>query len=139
MKNVIKAVGVSLVLLAGGASAGYEQPYAVDVDLTNLTAAGDQWSGRTDANDDVHIGCGVRYAGAGFGGPYHYGFCQAEDADGESIICTTFDSDMVEIMEGAADFSFLIFAWTENDEGDATCSYVGHSTQSFYLPEFKVK
>lgn len=139
MKHVSKVLAAMIVLCAGAAFAGYEQPYAVDVDLVNSTAAGDQWSGRTDGNDDVHIGCGVRYASAAYGGPFHYGFCQAEDADGEDIICTTFDSDMVEIMEGAADFSFLIFAWTEDEFGDATCSYVGHSTQSFYLPEFKVK
>ena len=71
----------------------------------------------------------------------------AEDADGERAFCNVFDDGtagdtaLLDQIDNFASFSFITFSWDEiaNPDGSTTniCNRVGHSTQSFYVPDFK--
>lgn len=132
-----------IVLLAMAVSslafAGQYLPQAVAVDPVNMTAQGDQWTARNDADGDVYIGCGVRYLDDGAGGVFAFGFCQAEDSDGDVAFCNSENAELLAAIGGISDFSFITFSWELNDAGDAVCNRIGHSTQSFYLPEFRTR
>jgi hypothetical protein len=119
-----------LALVSSVAVAGQAQPAAVEVDLVNMSAHGDMRTARNDKDKDVFIGCGVRTL-VGGAEPFYFGFCQAEDAEGERIVCSTLDPDLLFAMNATADNSFVTFSWNEVDE----CTRIGFSTQSFYLPK----
>ncbi|MFZ5616013.1 MAG: hypothetical protein ACOZAA_01645, partial [Pseudomonadota bacterium] len=76
-------LGVACALLATAAHAGLTQPAEVDVDPASNLALGDQVSARYSANVTEYIGCGVRKI-ASASGYFTFGFCQAEDAAGDS-------------------------------------------------------
>ncbi|NNL94384.1 MAG: hypothetical protein HKO64_02050 [Xanthomonadales bacterium] len=126
---------IPLSLTASLAVAGLTQPQVVDVDLTALFAQGDQWTARTASNDTEFIGCGVRKFDDGAGGATAFGFCQAEDADGERAFCNTANEDLLDAMEATSSFAYITFNWNEDGE----CTRIGNSTQSFYLPNLKTK
>ena len=130
-KGLIMAVGAALV--STSAFAGQTQPAIVDVDLDNFFASGDLITARTAKDDDVFIGCGARTFDDNAGGVFAFGFCQAEDADGDRALCTTTNTALVEAIRGLADSSFVTYSWTDDGTGNLTCSRIGHSTQSFYL------
>lgn len=119
-----------IALLAVSANAGLIQPAPVDVDLENSTASGDMVNARFSRNDTVFIGCGTRHVANGDGTVTSFGFCQAEDDQGETFTCFSFDEELVARMSNGDDYSFITFNWNENDE----CVRVGFSTQSFYMP-----
>jgi len=123
--TIIALTSISFVALAG-----YTQPATVEVDLDNAYAGGDTFTARNAQEDNVFIGCGVRNYDDGLGGIIKYGFCQAEDAEGDRILCSTFNPDLVEAMGAKSDYSFITFRWNEDFE----CVSAGSSTQSFYLP-----
>jgi len=112
------------------AHAGQSQPAEVAVDLTNLTASGDMLSARIDRDDDVFIGCGIRVFDDGAGGTFEFGFCQAEDNEGERAFCNTDSPGLLGAMKATSDYSFVTFSW----DADGICTRIGFSTQSFYLP-----
>ncbi|MBI1393536.1 MAG: hypothetical protein GC152_12410 [Alphaproteobacteria bacterium] len=118
------------------AQAGFVQPFPVDVDLTNNIASGDQVSARGDKDNDVFIGCGSRTISTG-GGTFRTGFCQAEDAAGERVICMTQDPDLLDEMRANSSYSFITFSFQPDGAGGFTCTRVGFSTQSFYLEKVK--
>ena len=89
MKKRSVILTITLTLLAGFAVAGLVQPAPVDVDLVNMFAQGDQHTARTSAGDTEFIGCGTRSFDDGMGNTFRFGFCQAEDADGDNITCFT--------------------------------------------------
>ncbi len=123
-----------LTLLAGAAYAGFVQSLPVVVDLDNQTAFGDQLGART-ANDDVSlIGCGTRNFDDGLGFSFRFGFCQATDTDGNNVICTTQNPNLIDEMRANSSYSFITFSWDDDGFGNLTCNRVGFSTQSFYLP-----
>lgn len=119
--------------------AGQYSPQVVDIDPVNLTAQGDQWTARNDADEDVYIGCGVRYFDDGTGGVLAFGFCQAEDSDGDTAFCNSDNPELLKAIGGISDFSFITFSWNIDGAGNGICSRIGHSTQSFYLPHLKTK
>ena len=125
----------ALTVLAGIASAGYIQPAAVFVDLDTMSAVGDQWTARTSKNDVEFIGCGVRV----FSDGYSWGFCQANNSEDVGVTCITDNVYLLEAIKGISDFSVIIFEWQDDGGGGAECTYIGFSTQSFYLPNFTTK
>jgi hypothetical protein len=131
MKRVLAAS--VLTLAAGVASAGWYRPAPVTIDFEARFASGDMNSARTSANPTEFIGCGVRH----YAGGTTYAFCQAgySEAEGDFVLCSSFDPVLVDAVKAIASFSYIQFSWDE----DFNCTQVGNSTQSFYLPEFKAK
>ena len=125
----------TLMLLTGFAYAGLVQPSPVDVDLVNMTAIGDQFTARTAADDISFIGCGTRNFDDGAGNSFRFGFCQAGDADGDSITCFTQNDSLLDEMRAQSDYSWITFSWQDDGSGGFECIRVGFSTQSFYLPK----
>jgi len=120
----------TLALVSSVAVAGLTESIEVEVDLVNWTASGDMRTARNDKDKEVFIGCGVRTLDLD-PEPFYFGFCQAEDAEGDTIICSTVSEGLLFAMNATADNSFVTFSWDENNE----CTRIGFSTQSFYLPK----
>ena len=83
--------------------------------------AGGTPAGGTSAADDDD----------GAGGAIAFGFCQAEDADGERAFCNTDNEDLLDAIEASADYGYVTFTW---DEKTGQCTRIGFSNQSFYVP-----
>jgi len=135
-KNYLWGIG-AMMAIAGSAFAGSVIPARVTVDLDARIAFGDQLTARTSANDVELIGCGVRYFDDGMGGAFSFGFCQAINADEETILCQTMSPSLLDAIKSLNSYSYITFTW--NELGD--CTQVGNSTQSFYLfdPDVKPK
>ena len=133
-RNMVLAA-IVLGLASGAALAGYVQPQPVLIDLVNRTAIGDMLSARNADNDLDLIGCGVRTFDIGGGSSLSLGFCSAGDTFGAQISCTTENPALIDAIHAISDYSFITFRWDENFQ----CTAVGNSTQSFYLPNLKVK
>ena len=125
----------ALTLMAGVAYAGLVTPAVVVVDLEFMTAQGDQWTARRSKNDVEFIGCGIRVIDDTMGGTFSFGFCQAADSDDVQVFCSTQNADLLDAMKATSAFAFITFSFDENGE----CTRIGFSTQSFYLPNFRVK
>jgi hypothetical protein len=121
---------LALVLAASPAFAGFTQPQDVDVDPATLTALGDYVSARYSTDEIAFIGCGLRTTVTAAGDTFEFGFCQARDAAGEELFCTTSNPDLLRTISSIADFSFVLFGASEEGE----CRRIGVSTQSLYLP-----
>ena len=126
------------ILLAGAAAiastaafGGMVQPFPVDVDIAGRTASGDMVTARYSANDNEFIGCGIRIIQDGVGGVFSFGFCQAEDRDGERAFCNSQDPALLDAISSSGDYGFISFSYDEDD----ICTRIGFSNQSFYLPE----
>jgi hypothetical protein len=128
-----------MAMLAGGANAGRIEVVPVDVNLEAGAALGSQTTAKTSANDNEFIGCGTRRTSLGNGAFFDFGFCQAGDAAGNQAICFTFDLALIEAMRSQNSYSFITFGWQDDGAGGFECTRVGFSTQSFYLPDKKVK
>ena len=121
----------ALTLLVGGASAGVVQPAAVEIDLTNMIAIGDQVTARTSKNKFEFIGCGIRVFDDGIVAPFSFGFCQASVSENGIIVCTTSSPDLLDALKATSAYAFIDFEWNANFD----CTKIGFSTQSFYLPK----
>lgn len=130
MKLKLIAVTV-LTLFSSMTLAGLVQPVPVEVDLDINSAFGNMVTARFSTNDVELIGCGVRYIDDGAGGVFTFGFCQATDADGETLFCATTDNPLIEAIQSISAFSFISFA--ADEAGD--CTRIGNSSQSFYIPK----
>lgn len=130
---------VSLALASTVAVAGLTQPSPVAVFLEERVAEGDMLTAATDKAANVFIGCGTRNFDDGSGSVYTFGFCQAEDAEGEYIVCVTENPELVQAVRAISDFSFIQFTWEDDGSGGATCTSIGISTQSFYIGKPKSK
>lgn len=135
MKTRLLFLAAILALVSSTAFAGFIQPQSVLIDEANGFAQGDQWTARSSDNDVEFIGCGIRV----FAGGFQFGFCQARDADGNSVTCNTTDADLLEAMQSGNDLSFITFSFAENEDGGIDCTRIGFSTQSFYLPLFETE
>ncbi|MCB2097531.1 MAG: hypothetical protein AB7F91_05995 [Parvularculaceae bacterium] len=126
------AVTIALSMIAGAAHAGMTQPAEVDVDAAGGFAGGDQVTARYNVDPDVYIGCGMRRFALAGGGFTAFGFCQAEDADGDVAFCNTANADLLGAIESSGDFGYITFSW---DVATGECTRIGFSNQSFYLPK----
>lgn len=129
--------GALAVVLGASAYAGLAQPAPVDVDLAGGVALGDQLSARFDDDPDVFIGCGTRTIRTGAGTLVRTGFCQAEDAADEAVLCFTEDADLLDAIQATSDFAFITFSFVDDGAGGFECRRVGTSTQSFYLFDYE--
>lgn len=132
MKIKKTMTAIATLLLSSLAFGGAVVDAPVDVDLDNNFAFGNMASARFSDNDVELIGCGVRYIDDGAGGIFVFGFCQATDAAGESLFCSTENPDLLEAIKSIVDFSFITFA----ANGIGECTRIGNSAQSIYIPDF---
>ena len=138
MKGRHWIVAAALALFSTLAAAGFLQPAPVIVNLNgdgSGQAFGDMVTARFAPNTVEFIGCGTRTFDNGVGGVEMFGFCQAADAGDVRGFCNTNRADLLEAMHATSDFSFITFSWDVNGE----CTHIGHSTQSFYIPDFFAK
>ncbi len=138
MKARYVLISAILAIFSSIAVAGLVQPAPVIIvinDDTSGFAQGDMWTARTANNDVEMIGCGTRVIELDGGGTFLFGFCQAVDADDTPAFCSTQNQDLLDAMKSTSDFSFITFNW--DDAGE--CTRIGFSTQSFYLPNFKIQ
>ena len=133
MKLFKFVLSIGLLFASGFAYPGETQPAPVDVDLAGMTASGDMVTARRDRNDEVFIGCAIRIFDSS-GVINHYGYCQAEDADGDFIFCYTQEAGLLDAMKATSDYSYITFNWEDDGNGGMLCNRIGFSTQSFYLP-----
>ena len=120
-------------LFSLAAFAGLHQPAALQIDLVNGFARGDMLTAANSVDSDEFIGCGVRTFDAGF----RFGFCQADDDDGNFVVCSTENDTLVDTIQGIADHSYIQFSWVDDGNGNLTCTAIGISTQSFYIDKVK--
>lgn len=141
MKIFKSLIVVPLAVVSINAFGGAQQPAPVQIFETDgfHSASGDLWTARSDENDDVFIGCGVKH----FSGDFSFGFCQAGDGNGRTIVCFTEDTQLLEAIYAINDSSYIRFTladYTEYPEvdgvvsGEGECSRIDVSSQSFYLP-----
>ena len=128
----------ALLLIAGGAYAGFSQPAEVIVDLDNMFAQGDQHAARTAKDDVSFIGCGIRNLDDGVN-LFAFGFCQAGDSEENGVTCFTQNPNLLQTLGAMNDMSFVTFNWRDDGAGGAECTRIGFSTQSFYLPNVTTK
>ena len=137
MKRKITLMAM-LTLVSTAAWSGLYQPAIVDVNLDTQFASGDMLSAANDnQNKGIFIGCGTRNFDDGAGGIFSFGFCQAEDADGERAICQTQNPALVEAIRAISDGSYIQYSWTVLSDGALQCQSIGISTQSFYVDKAK--
>ena len=118
--------------------AGRYLPVPVEVDFDERVASGDMLTAANDnQNKDVFIGCGTRNIDDGVGGIFSFAFCQAQDAEGDVVTCSTQNPALVEAVRAISDFSFIIFRWSVDELENVTCRSIGVSTQSWYLDKVK--
>ncbi len=139
MKARYVLISAILALFSSIAVAGRVVSVPVSIDETNMFAQGDMWTARTADNDVEFIGCGIRVLEDGVGGIFSFGFCQAMDADEAEIQCFTENPDLLDAMKATSSYSFVSFSWEDDGFGGAECVRIGFSTQSWYLPNIKVK
>ena len=136
MRRIKILIAAAAALVSTGAVAGLYQPAPFDVDLINQQAQGDMLFARNSESETAFIGCGVRAIEDGSGGLFKFGFCQAEDVEGDMIVCLTLNPALIDEMRQSNDSSFITFSWDTGPGPDEnTCTRVGFSTQSFYLTE----
>jgi len=122
MKKVL-----ALALVLGSSSvalAGLKSTYPVTIVHSVTTAYGSMGSARNSADTGQYIECGAyHYAGSG---PV-YGGCNARDAAGATLTCSTHDPEVVRAIDTISSDSFLQFQVLT----DGTCNYVyvGHGSQ----------
>lgn len=100
-------LGAALIaVLSGTAYAGLKSTIPVSINTANRTASGALGSARNSADVVQHIGC------------YTYAmpasvttFCQARDAAGTSVSCSTTAANLVQVVRGMSGDSHLWFSW----------------------------
>ena len=129
---------MAIMLMPAFAYAGKVQPQPVEIDLDAMSASGDMYSARNSKNDEEFIGCGTRHFEIAPDQVFVQGFCQAGLEEEESVTCFTQNTALLDAMDSIGDNSYVVFSWTEDEDGARTCNYIGTSTQSFYLGKGKL-
>ena len=141
MKTKMLIVLTILMALPVWLHAGFTQPAPVMIEVADDglsgTAFGDMLSARDSVNAFEFIGCGIRAFETAPDTAFYQGFCQASLAEGETFTCFTNNKALLDGIQNIADNSFVTFSWTDDGTGALTCTRIGSSTQSFYLPKTK--
>ena len=138
MKNKLAIIMLAALMMPVLASAGFVNPQPVVIDMDALSAQGDMHSARNSNNDDEMIGCGQRALETAPDESFNWGFCQARVEEDVTIICQTTNQGLLDAIDSIGDSSFIIFRWAEEEDGSLTCTFIGTSTQSFYLGKGKI-
>ena len=139
MNNLKVFLTTVVLLISTSALAGRVTAVPVEVNFEEGSAAGNQLTARDSDSPNVFIGCGTRNFDDGVGGIFRFGFCQAEDAEGDSVTCFTQNPQLVDAMAANNSYAFILFSFRDDGFGGFECLSAGFSTQSFYLPSEKVK
>ena len=147
--KLVKLISAGALLLASSlAFAGFENTVPVQAGLNedgSGFAFGDMLSARDAKSDNEFIGCGVRSFDDGQGNTFQSIFCQATGAEfdpvtGEriedteiTVRCVSESPQLYDSLKMIDSYSFISFSFDET----GTCTRVGVSTQSFYLPKSK--
>ena len=126
-------IAVFTLLYGSQGMAGSSIDSPVLIDLDNKNAQGAQSSARFADNDVEVIGCGTTIRDDGVNPPFSFGFCQATDANGVSVLCVTLSAELSTAINGIANYGFISFQWNDDQE----CVSVRNSTQSIYIPDFR--
>lgn len=125
----------AMLLLSISVYAGYTAPVPVEIDFDSQYARGDMSTARHSDNELEHIGCGIRVGETGVDDEVAYsGFCQARLAEDSNVVCFTTNKNLLNAIKAISDHSFVTFSWSDDGTGNLTCTRIGNSTQSFYLP-----
>jgi hypothetical protein len=106
-----------------------------DITAERVLVQGSMAGARYSANVVEEIGCDITGNAQGT-----LVKCQATDASGRSLLCTSNSADIINAAQGASAYAFFLFvaAQTGVDEfGDPTytCTRLTVSTKSFNLPD----
>jgi len=134
-KTYLLVITLLTLFVAVEGMAGASATSEVVIDPVNRNAQGSQASARFSDNDVELIGCGSTVTDNGVDPVFSFGFCQATDASGVNAFCATFSPDLVKAINGFSDYGFIRFTWNESEE----CISIRNSTQSIYIPAFKLK
>jgi hypothetical protein len=136
-KSLFVMAAAMLVSISGYAGFTQPAPVMIEIDGLNGIATGDMVSARNSTNEFEFIGCGMRAFDDGAGDAFYTGFCQASLEEGVTYTCFTFNKALLDGIQMVADASFITFSWVDDGTGNLTCTRIGSSTQSFYLPKDK--
>jgi hypothetical protein len=126
MKWTIAVISIGcLVSLDGTSLAGERDNFPININIASRVADGQMGSVRASPDAFQVIGCGL-----GFGGVSPIASCHASDAAGTSIMCTSTDPGIVQVISALTPSSFIEFFW--DDAGN--CTTVAISTDSAGLP-----
>ncbi len=117
-------------------NAGTVVEVPVTIDMDAKTATGNLTGARFSDNEFESIGCGVREIAPTDGSTgFSWGFCQARVEEDNNVVCFTQNPVLLDKMAAMNDYSYVVFRWDDNIQ----CEYIGFSTQSQYIPEYKDK
>ena len=122
---VMKQIGIALLVvggLAGLGHAGLKGTYPVSINTSLRLTTGGLASARSSAYGNMHIGCYVSVSANPT--TSYYGYCQANNGQGTSSICTTHNPDLVMQMRSLQGDSRLTFEW------DTSGNCIGITVQS---------
>jgi hypothetical protein len=135
MKMICLLSALSISALVGAtAFAGATQPAQVTVTVNSDgsgSASGDMVTARFAPDTVTLIGCGLRHHLNPDGTVNRFGFCQATNSANVQGQCSVTNPDLLDALKATSDFAFIVFNW----DASGTCTFVGFSTQSFYIPE----
>ncbi|MDH5434654.1 MAG: hypothetical protein OEY19_11990 [Gammaproteobacteria bacterium] len=129
-KTIVVIIG-TFALMTTNSFAGLANYENVIIDVDQMWAHGDMRAARFSDNDNEYIGCGTRTYIYPDGSSYVWGFCQAGLEENNNYMCTIENNDdLIREINGLSSYSYITFRWNEAGE----CTYIGHSSQSFYIP-----
>jgi hypothetical protein len=133
--RINQLISVAVLLLGSSAAlAGLVQPAPVSVTLFSTgggRATGDMVTARFSKDSVAFLGCGVRRIYSSDGSFGVFGFCEARTSGGVVGTCFSEDPALIEALASISDYSFIVFTW----DASGTCTSIGNSTQSVYLPD----
>jgi len=151
MKSLLTIVVVILALISSPLYAGKDTSVTVsiefDVDengvvLDSGRVTGNMWNARSSKNDVEAIGCFYRAIENEDGSVHKWGRCRAWDANEVTVVCYTFNPEMLDALQAITAFSYVRFWFTEPDPENNNiryCTQFHISTRSIHLPEFTTK
>lgn len=110
-RKVALAAGAVMLVgaLAGTALAGKKSSEVVNINLASRYARGDLAATRATSDYNANIGCyAYAYAGSSYGG-----WCEATNPANTSVTCRITDANMLQVLHGINDDSWIFFRWDE--------------------------
>jgi len=127
MKTLAGLALASLLAVPAVAQAGYKAKFPVYIDLTNHFAEGAMGSARNSLDTAQQLSCAVStYYGVSSG------FCYAQDAQGQNVICWFDEPAYVETLHALSSDSFIHFEWSPTDNH---CTWISTQTGSWAEPK----
>jgi len=122
LASAIVAFGIFITAstVEAGVDGGIEVTVSVRPDGSGQ-AGGSLGTVRNSADQTQFIQCGVNVTGSSI-----YGFCQASDANGTVVLCSTTKRNLVDAMEGVSGDSHVFFEF--DSSGKCTRLFVNHGS-----------